>query len=67
MIFFKQVEVNYVLFNELMSIDVTLLVGFSSVVVVDGATRTKFKKDYESVGGHLLKHMTNSLFNLFVM
>ncbi|KAK4392790.1 hypothetical protein Sango_2056800 [Sesamum angolense] len=32
----------------------------------DVEAKAKFKKDNKTVGGHILNHMTNSLFHLFV-
>lgn len=40
--------------------------GSSTIVIVDNASKKKFKKDNKTVRGHLLNHMTNHLFNLFV-
>ncbi|KAH0754452.1 hypothetical protein KY290_024722 [Solanum tuberosum] len=38
----------------------------SNVVTVDDIAKTKFEKDNRTVRGHLLNHMTNPFFDLFV-
>lgn len=35
-------------------------------MVVDDAIKKEFEKDSNATKGHLVKHMTNHLFNLFV-
>ena len=80
-IFFEQLEVDYVLFHEL-PVDVITCASDRSVLIdpatpivtpltmkmkqVDEETRRKHEKDNRTVRGHLLNHMTNSLFDLFV-
>ena len=78
-IFFEQLEVDYVLFSDFPSIQTdsfgTSTVPYAKPVTtpptahakrVDGELRTKYDKDNKTVRGHLLNHMTNTLFYLFV-
>ncbi|XP_059306527.1 uncharacterized protein LOC132057969 [Lycium ferocissimum] len=73
LIFFEQLEFDYVLFDE-PHVDVPNVVidvfnttgGSSAAVVIDDAAKKKFEKDNKIVRGHLLNHMINPLFGLFV-
>ncbi|XP_060183142.1 uncharacterized protein LOC132613103 [Lycium barbarum] len=69
LIFFEQLEVDYVLFDA-PPVDVPNVVtdvsNSSATVVTDDAAKKKFEKDNKTVRGHLLNHMTNPLFDLFV-
>ena len=38
----------------------------NSVITVDDVVKRKFEKDNRTMRGHLLNHMTNPLFDLFV-
>ncbi|XP_060210766.1 uncharacterized protein LOC132637736 [Lycium barbarum] len=73
LIFSEQLEVDYVLFNEPPTfgsntvVDVAnTTIGSITTMVVDNATKKKFEKDNKTIRGHLLNHMTNPLFDLFV-
>ena len=50
--------------------ETTIACGNGSIkdksVIIDEETIKKFMKDNKIVSGHLLNHMTNPLFNLFV-
>ncbi|XP_075096171.1 uncharacterized protein LOC142174282 [Nicotiana tabacum] len=62
LIFFEQIEVDYVLFNELPTDNTNT----TTIVVADYATKNKFEKDNKIVRGHLFNHMSNALFDLFI-
>jgi len=66
LIFFEQLEVDYVLFNEPSMNGSNTTTDSSNVMVVDDFSKRKFKKDNRTVRGHLLNHMTHPIFNLFV-
>ncbi|XP_070048696.1 uncharacterized protein [Nicotiana tomentosiformis] len=72
LIFFEQLEVDFVLFNELsanvVSNTTAVFDGSNTIVaiVVDDAAKKNIKKDNKTVRGHLLNHMTNPLFDLFI-
>ncbi|XP_075103853.1 uncharacterized protein LOC142178411 [Nicotiana tabacum] len=66
LIFFEQLEVDYVLFNDLPADIVAESSNTANIVVADDAAKKKFKKDNKTVRGHLLNHMTNPLFDLFI-
>ncbi|KAH1114029.1 hypothetical protein J1N35_007407 [Gossypium stocksii] len=64
-IFFEQLEVDYVLFNPPITEgpgDSITIPRYSDV----NATKVKFEKDNKMVRGHMLSHMANNLFDLFV-
>ncbi|KAK8321000.1 hypothetical protein V6Z11_A12G074100 [Gossypium hirsutum] len=64
-IFFEELEVDYILFNP----PATKKLEDSTAVPEDPdvvAKKTKFKKDNKMVRGHMLSHMANNLFDLFV-
>lgn len=75
LIFFKQLEVHYVLFidhhhdqPDAISI-LTTPVATPPIDITksaDGDARAKFEKNNKTIHGHLLNHMTNPLFDLFV-
>ncbi|KAK4737007.1 hypothetical protein R3W88_000704 [Solanum pinnatisectum] len=65
LIFFEQLEVDYVLFNEPSMNGSNTTIDSSNVMVVDDIAKKKFEKDNRTVRGHLLNHMTNPLFDLF--
>nr|XP_016442718.1 PREDICTED: uncharacterized protein LOC107768129 [Nicotiana tabacum] len=67
-IFFEHLEVDYILFNEPPVVVVVVVIYSSNVntTVVEDAAKKKFEKDNKTVGGHLLNHMTNPLFDLFI-
>ena len=70
LIFFEQLEIDYVLSQDApqnettADISIIPLIG-SSRYEIDEAKR-KFEKDNRTARGHLLNHMSNSLFDLFV-
>ncbi|XP_016496225.1 uncharacterized protein LOC107815212 [Nicotiana tabacum] len=66
LIFFEQLEVDYVLFNDPPADIVADNSNFANIVVADDATKKKFEKDNKAVRGHLLSHMTSPLFDLFI-
>nr|XP_016471390.1 PREDICTED: uncharacterized protein LOC107793528 [Nicotiana tabacum] len=72
LVFFEQLEVDYVLFNEHPAdvVSNTTNVADSSnitaTVVADNAAKKKFEKDNKTIRGHLLNHMTNTLFDLCI-
>nr|XP_033511997.1 uncharacterized protein LOC117276747 [Nicotiana tomentosiformis]XP_033511998.1 uncharacterized protein LOC117276747 [Nicotiana tomentosiformis] len=66
LIFFEQLEVDYVLFNDPPADIVAESSNTANTVVADDAAKKKFEKDNKTVRGHLLNHMTNSLFDLFI-
>jgi len=66
LIFFEQLEVDYVLFNEPSMNGSNTTIDSSNVMVVDDVSKMKFEKDNRTMTGHLLNHMTNPLFDLFV-
>lgn len=82
MIFFEQFEVDYYLFNPPTTEQVggstsvptdpvnppTIeQVGDSTFVPIDrSATKAKFEKDNKLIRGHMLNHMINNIFDLFV-
>ncbi|KAA3483146.1 ty1-copia retrotransposon protein [Gossypium australe] len=65
-IFFEQLEVNYILFNP----PVAKELSDSATVIkdsdADATTKAKFDKDNRMVRGHMLSYMANNLFDLFV-
>jgi len=74
LIFFKQLEVDYVLFFNLTKENHISITNVASAKVIDKnktkpideITMRKLKKDNKTFRRHLLNHMTNPLFNLFV-
>ncbi|XP_070057462.1 uncharacterized protein [Nicotiana tomentosiformis] len=66
LIFFELLEVDYALFNEPPADVVADSSNAAATIVVDDATKKKFEKDNKTVRGHLLNHMTNPLFDLFI-
>ncbi|PWA56669.1 hypothetical protein CTI12_AA416470 [Artemisia annua] len=70
LIFFEQLEIDYVLSQDApqneTTADITIvpLIG-STRIEIDEANR-KFEKDNRTARGHLLNHMSNSLFDLFI-
>ncbi|XP_070036332.1 uncharacterized protein [Nicotiana tomentosiformis] len=72
LILFEQLEVDFVLFNEPPAhvVSNTTNVADSSninaIVVAYDAAKKKYEKDNKTVRGHLLNHMTNTLFDLFI-
>ncbi|XP_039141238.1 uncharacterized protein LOC120278531 [Dioscorea cayenensis subsp. rotundata] len=79
LIFFEQLEIDYVLFSDSLFIE-TDTNGTSSDPLatpittppivqtkqVDEESKKKYEKDNKTVRGHLLNHMSNPLFDLFV-
>ncbi|XP_075088212.1 uncharacterized protein LOC142170251 [Nicotiana tabacum] len=66
LVFFEQLEVDYILFNDPPADIVANSSNTANTVVVDNAAKKKFEKDNKTVRGHLLNHMTNPLFDLFI-
>ncbi|XP_075076386.1 uncharacterized protein LOC142163035 [Nicotiana tabacum] len=66
LIFFEQLEVDYVLFNDPPADIVVDSSNVANIIVADDAAKNKFEKDNKTVRGHLLNHMTNPLFDLFI-
>ncbi|XP_019230055.1 PREDICTED: uncharacterized protein LOC109211017 [Nicotiana attenuata] len=66
LIFFEQLEVHYVLFNDPPADIVADSSNTPNIVVADDVAKKKFEKDNKTVGGHLLNHMTNPLVDLFI-
>ncbi|XP_075077172.1 uncharacterized protein LOC142163917 [Nicotiana tabacum] len=66
LIFFEQLEVDYVLFNEPPADIIVDSPNVATTVVDDDNAKKKFEKDNKTVRGHLLNHMTNPLFDLFI-
>ncbi|XP_070046393.1 uncharacterized protein LOC142169572 [Nicotiana tabacum] len=66
LIFFEQLEVDYVLFNKSPADVVDDNSNTVTTVIVDDTAKKKFEKDNKTVQGHLLNHMTNPLFDLFI-
>ncbi|KAH7677095.1 hypothetical protein IHE45_07G059500 [Dioscorea alata] len=75
LIFFEQLEVDYVLFtdhhddqSDTISIPATSVTTppADQTKKADRNTRAKFEKDNKTIRGHLLNHMTDPLFDLFV-
>ncbi|XP_070020996.1 uncharacterized protein [Nicotiana sylvestris] len=72
LIFFEQLEVDYVLFNEppadvvSNTTDVANSSNITATVIADDDAKKKFEKDNKTVRGHLLNHMPNTLFDLFI-
>jgi len=66
LIFFEQLEVDYVLFKEPSMNGSNTTIESSNVMIVDDIAKKKFEKDNRTVRGHLLNHMTNPFFDLFV-
>ncbi|KAL0309191.1 UNVERIFIED_CONTAM: hypothetical protein Sradi_5861400 [Sesamum radiatum] len=74
LIFFEQLEVDYVLFTDPPEItpqttDASTAIVTTSQTVTDSSRRedelkVKYEKDNKTVRGHLLNHMTNTLFDL---
>ncbi|KAK4393567.1 hypothetical protein Sango_1827500 [Sesamum angolense] len=74
LIFFKQLEVDYVLFTDPPEIT-TQTTDTSTAIITTSQTdssrkedelKAKYEKDNRMVRGHLLNYMTNTLFDLFV-
>ncbi|KAL0423070.1 UNVERIFIED_CONTAM: hypothetical protein Sradi_0841800 [Sesamum radiatum] len=74
LIFFEQLEVDYVLFTDPPEIT-TQTMDTSTAIVTTSQTdssrredelKAKYEKDNRTVRGHLLNYMTNTLFDLFV-
>ncbi|KAK4391846.1 Retrovirus-related Pol polyprotein from transposon TNT 1-94 [Sesamum angolense] len=74
LIFFEQLEVDYVLFTDPPEIT-TQTMDTSTAIVTTSQTdssrredelKAKYEKDNKTVRGHLLNYMTNTLFDLFV-
>jgi len=66
LIFFEQLEANYVLFKEPSMNGSNTTIDSSNVMIVDDVVKKKFEKDNKIVRGYLLNHMTNPLFDLFL-
>ena len=74
LIFFEQLEVDYVLFSDLTeenNASKTSPASHDGTIkdkskIADEATLNKFEQDNKMIKGHLLNHMTNPLFDLFV-
>lgn len=74
LIFFEQLEVDYVLYVELpietqsIGIPATLITTplAETTKASDSDYKKKYKKDNKTIRGHLFNHMNNSLFDLFV-
>ncbi|KAL0348975.1 UNVERIFIED_CONTAM: hypothetical protein Sangu_1125300 [Sesamum angustifolium] len=74
LIFFEQLEVDYVLFTDPPEIT-TQTTDTSTAIITTSQTdssrredelKAKYEKDNRTVRGHLLNYMTNTLFDLFV-
>ncbi|KAL0344271.1 UNVERIFIED_CONTAM: hypothetical protein Sangu_1314500 [Sesamum angustifolium] len=74
LIFFEQLEVDYVLFTDPPEIT-TQTMDTSTAIITTSQTdssrredelKAKYEKDNRTVRGHLLNYMTNTLFDLFV-
>ncbi|KAL0342877.1 UNVERIFIED_CONTAM: hypothetical protein Sangu_1175100 [Sesamum angustifolium] len=74
LIFFEQLEVDYVLFTDPPEI-ATQTTDASTAIVTTSQTdssrredelKAKYEKDNKTIRGHLLNYMTNTLFDLFV-
>ncbi|KAA3456982.1 ty1-copia retrotransposon protein [Gossypium australe] len=65
-IFFKQLEVDYVLFNPPIIEEVKDFATVLKVSDVDATTEAKYDKENKMVRGHMLSHMPNNLFDPFV-
>ncbi|XP_075103456.1 uncharacterized protein LOC142178036 [Nicotiana tabacum] len=59
-------KLDYVLFIDPHADIVAESSNTANTVVADDAAKKKFKKDNKIVRGHLLNHMTNPLFDLFI-
>ncbi|KAK4404060.1 hypothetical protein Sango_0774600 [Sesamum angolense] len=74
LIFFEQLEVDYVLFTDPPEITTQTTDTSTAIIttsLTDSSTRedelkAKYEKDNRTVRGHLLNYMTNTLFDLFV-
>ena len=74
LIFFEQLEVDYVLLTDIPDDQPESAVLPSPLVTpptdktkkADAEAKAKFDKDNKTVRGHLLNHMTNALFDIFV-
>ncbi|KAK4386389.1 hypothetical protein Sango_2509500 [Sesamum angolense] len=74
LIFFEQLEVDYVLFTNPPEITTQTTDTSTAIIttsLTDSSTRedelkAKYEKDNRTVRGHLLNYMTNTLFDLFV-
>ena len=66
LIFFGQLEIDHVLFNEPPADGSNTTVDSIDVVAIDNDAKKKFEKDNRTIRGHLLNDMTNPLFDLFV-
>ncbi|XP_070010524.1 uncharacterized protein [Nicotiana sylvestris] len=66
LIFFEQLEVDYVLFNNPPADIVANSSNAANIVVADDVANKKFEKNNKTVRRHLFNHMTNLLFDLFI-
>ncbi|XP_075076368.1 uncharacterized protein LOC142163019 [Nicotiana tabacum] len=62
----KNYKLDYILFNDPPADIITDNSNSINIIVVDDATKKKCEKDNKTVRGHLLTHMTNPLFDLFI-
>ncbi|KAL0319709.1 UNVERIFIED_CONTAM: hypothetical protein Sradi_5232400 [Sesamum radiatum] len=74
LIFFEQLDVDYILFTNPPEVPAQTTNASIAIVTAsqtdsskrDDELKVKYDKDNKMVRGHLLNHMTNTLFNLFV-
>ncbi|KAL0340363.1 UNVERIFIED_CONTAM: hypothetical protein Sradi_4553100 [Sesamum radiatum] len=74
LIFFEQLEVDYILFTNPLETPPKTSVAPTTIVIASQTDRSKkddelkgkYDKDKKTVRDHLLNHMTNTLFELFV-
>ncbi|KAL0445997.1 UNVERIFIED_CONTAM: hypothetical protein Slati_1727600 [Sesamum latifolium] len=74
LIFFEQLEVDYILFTNPPETPPQKFVASTAIVTTsqtdsskeDDELKVKYDNDNKTVRGHLLNHMTNTLFDLFV-
>ncbi|XP_075081971.1 uncharacterized protein LOC142166476 [Nicotiana tabacum] len=66
LIFFEQLEVDYILFNEPPDDVLADSSNVATTVVAGDVAKKKVEKDNKTVRGHLLNHMTNHLFDLLI-
>ncbi|XP_070014738.1 uncharacterized protein [Nicotiana sylvestris] len=59
-------QVDYILFNDPPADIVADNSNSANIVVADDVVKKKFEKDNKIVRGHLLNHITNPLFDLFI-
>ncbi|KAK5771125.1 hypothetical protein PVK06_047300 [Gossypium arboreum] len=64
-IFFKQLEVDYVLFNPPITKEVEDSMTVLRDAKINAKKKVKYDKDNKMVRGHMLSHMANNLFDLF--